>query len=227
MENNVKNSPKEFWALLIIPMEMILGNLLGKIPAIKASPNFSLALVIFLAIVAFLITIISFRKFLASQWRLYWTKWGWLKFLINIGLVFLAALVLKWTRFVVESLTISTKQLLISSGINILITAIPPFLAAFAEEITFRYLLFGKINQRTLKVIMFFVSSALFGLAHLANFNFDVVQTIPYMILGGYFALIYFFYDNIWGSIFTHWMFNSMNIVWPALVMIFQGITMK
>ena len=227
MTSKIKNSPKEFWALLVVPLELIIGNLLVEIPFFKKSANLSLALVVFLAVVAFLIIVITFREFLISQWHLYWTKWGWLKFLINIALVFLTSTVLSLTRTGLDSLSASPKQLLISTGINLLIAAIPPFLAAFAEEITFRYLLFGKFNQGSLKIIMFFVSSILFGLAHLANFNGDLLETVPYMVLGAYFALIYFFYDNIWGSIFTHWMFNSMNILLPALILIYQGIIMK
>lgn len=228
MTNTFKDSPKEFWALLVIPSEMILGNLLGRIPIIHSSKYGALALAVILAIIACLAIVIVFRKFLLRQWRLYWTKWGWLKFLINIALVFLATILLSVTRTAISSLSVSQtpKQLLLSSGLSLLITAIPPFLAPFTEEITFRYLLFGKFTQRSIKWIMFIVSSILFGLAHLANFNGDLVQTIPYMILGAYFALIYVFYKNIWGAIFTHWLFNSMNIVLPALIMIYKGITM-
>lgn len=225
MIDKFENSPKEFWALLIIPLELIIGNFVGQLNFINTDKNISSAFVIFLSILAFSIMIFAFRKFLISQWLLYWTKWGWLKFIINIGLVYFATFILSLTRTFISSLTVNPKQLLITTGLTLLLNAIPPFLAPFTEELTFRYLLFGKFSKKSIKWTMFLISSVLFGLIHLANFNGNIIQTIPYMIIGAYFSLIYFFYNNIWGSIFTHWMFNTMNALWPALTMIFSGLT--
>lgn len=225
MRIKFKNSPKEFWALLIIPLELVIGSFVGQLSFVRNNKNVSLSFVIFLSVIAFLLMIIMFRKFLINQWFLYWKKWGWFKFMINIGLVFLATLILSSTRTVISSLTANPKQLLISTGLSLLLSSIPPFLAPFTEELTFRYLLFGKFSQSSTRWFMFVISSIFFGLIHLANFNGNIVQTIPYMIIGAYFSLIYLIYDNIWGSIFTHWMFNSMNTIWPALTMIFSGLT--
>lgn len=57
---------------------------------------------------------------------------------------------------------------------------------------------------------MFFVSSIAFGLVHWNNFQGDIMQMIPYMFIGAFFATIYYFTRNIWQNIITHFMFNFL-----------------
>ena len=100
------------------------------------------------------------------------------------------------------------------------LAAIIPFIAPFTEELTFRYLLLGKFSSKFLRVIMLFIQGILFGLIHWTTFNGNVYAMIPYMVLGVYLGLIYLLSENIWGSIMVHWMFNTMNSMLPALLLL-------
>lgn len=69
------------------------------------------------------------------------------------------------------------------------LATVAPFLAPFAEELTFRYLLLGKVTNRALRLIMLFVQGILFGLIHWNNFNGNIYAMIPYMVLGVLFGV--------------------------------------
>ena len=101
----------------------------------------------------------------------------------------------------------------------ILLTSFVPLLAAVIEEIIFRHLLFYQIKNSLLKWIMFLVSAILFGGVHYINFDGNLVQTIPYMVIASYFSLIYQFSKNIWWNISVHLIFNSLQF-WAAIFLI-------
>lgn len=165
--------------------------------------------------------IILFRDFFKKEWNLYKKNRIWLKLILNVLLVGGAFALLNLTRTVsISNLSANDPSPSSSSLWLMLLASIQPFIAPFAEELTFRYLLFGEISNRWLKIIMFFVSSILFGLIHINNFNGNWVLTIPYMVIVLIFSLIYFFYKNIWGSIIVHWIFNSINSIIPAIFLI-------
>jgi membrane protease YdiL (CAAX protease family) len=104
------------------------------------------------------------------------------------------------------------------------LAAVAPFLAPFAEELTFRYLLLGKLTNKALRLIMLFVQGILFGLIHWNNFNGNIYAMIPYMVLGVYLGLIYLFSKNIWSPIMVHWMLNTMNAMLPALLLLILSL---
>ena len=104
------------------------------------------------------------------------------------------------------------------------LATVAPFLAPFAEELTFRYLLLGKVTNRALRLIMLFVQGILFGLIHWNNFNGNIYAMIPYMVLGVYLGLIYLFSKNIWSPIMVHWMLNTMNAMLPALLLLILSL---
>lgn len=215
-------SRKEVLALFIIPIELILGMLLGKLTFITENPTIGLLFTLAIFVSGFLVMIYLFKDFLKSEWQRYRENKFWWKILLNIVLVigaFFILIIVRKVPFVNLSVGDVSELSNFTLGMGLL-ASIQPFIAPFAEELTFRYLLFGKISNKVLKVIMFFVSSILFGLVHLSNFGGNWLLTIPYMVIGAYFALIYVLFDNIWGSIMVHWIFNSLNSIVPALLMV-------
>ena len=212
---------KEFLGLLVIPSEFLMGTIInrfsfGENQLLKAVLNVSVF------VIGFLVIIWLFKDFLKLQWQYYKQNKLCLKLIANVCLVVGAYGILALTKsFLNKPLSINDSNQLSSTMISLmLIGSIQPFIAPFAEELTFRYLLFGKFNSRVLKGIMFFVSSILFGLVHINNFDGDWIQTIPYMLVGAYFAIIYSFFHNIWSNIIVHWIFNSINSVIPALFLV-------
>lgn len=59
---------------------------------------------------------------------------------------------------------------------------------------------------------MAIISSILFGAIHFYNFN-SIVATIPYMFIGLYFCIIYYFKMNIMYTIIPHMLLNWMNVI--------------
>ncbi|MFZ2589020.1 CPBP family intramembrane glutamic endopeptidase, partial [Paucilactobacillus nenjiangensis] len=69
-------------------------------------------------------------------------------------------------------------------------------------------------------VLMFFFSAIFFGLIHWNNFNGNVVEMIPYMMMGAWFSLLYLYSKNIWVSITTHFLFDVMTPVASIFMLI-------
>ncbi len=226
MEKWYKWTAKDYMGLSVIPIEFLVGTLLGKLSLMQTNKILAVCVTVGLFFIGFLVMIFLFKEFLAEQWQKYKQRL-WIKLLINALLVVGAFAILNFSRKLLPASMASaatTDEMSSLSLTLMLLAAVTPFLAPFAEELTFRYLLFGKIKGKGLKILMFFVSSILFGLIHWNNFNGDWVATIPYMVVGAYFALIYYFFDNIWGSIFVHWLFNSLNSIIPALFLVIMKI---
>lgn len=212
---------KEYLGLLVIPLEFLIGTIISRF-SFEENQFLSTVLNVSIFIIGFLVMIWLFKDFLKSQWQLYKHNKLWLKLIINVCIVIGAYGILALSRsFLNKPLSINDSNQLSSTMISLmLIGSIQPVIAPFAEELTFRYLLFGKFNSGILKCIMFFVSSILFGLVHINNFNGDWIQTIPYMLVGAYFAIIYSLFNNIWSTIIVHWLFNCINSVIPILFLV-------
>lgn len=221
-----KWTSKDFLGLSVIPIEFLLGTGLSYFSFIKKSPVLATSLSLCIFFTGFLVMITLFRDFLKQEWQLYKKNKFWFKLIVNILLVGGAFLLLNLTRTeIISNLSVNDTNFLSTSSLSLMLLAsIQPFIAPFAEELTFRYLLFGKFSNKWLKIIMFFVSSILFGLIHINNFNGNWILTIPYMVIGAYFSTIYFFYKNIWGAIIVHWIFNSINSIIPAIILIIVKI---
>ncbi|MDP9697481.1 type II CAAX endopeptidase family protein [Paenibacillus cucumis (ex Kampfer et al. 2016)] len=221
MSNRIGWNKKDFIGVSIIPIEILLGTVLGQFSLEKNQLlGITLSLGIFLT--GFLVMIWLYKDFLSSQWKHYKQNKLWIKLFFNALLVLGAFGILSLTRSLMDKpLSVNDTYSLSNAMVSMmLIGSIQPFIAPFAEELTFRYLLFGKFNSTLLKLLMFFVSSILFGLIHINNFNGDWIQTIPYMIIGAYFAVIYLVYKNIWSNIIVHWIFNSINSIVPAITIV-------
>lgn len=223
---------KQWWGLLIIPLELLIGDYLFPFLHLDKDPKISLLSSTGLFLAGFLIMIYLFHDFLKEQWQLYRHRL-FLKLLLSIVLVAIAFFILSFVRRMIPSELLQLRSSENTSGQTLsagwaVLAAVSPFIAPFAEELTFRYLLLGKFSNGFLRIVMLFVQGILFGLVHWNNFNGNVYAMIPYMVLGVYLGLIYLFTKNIWGSIMVHWMLNTMNSMLPALllfVLSFFGIT--
>jgi membrane protease YdiL (CAAX protease family) len=73
---------------------------------------------------------------------------------------------------------------------------------------------------------MFVLSAILFGLVHWNNFDGNIVAMIPYMAVGAWYALIYYWSRNIWQNILTHFLFDFIQFLSALLLFIlaFFGI---
>ena len=218
-------SNKKYWCgLFIIPLELLIGDCLFPLLHLDKNPETALLASTLLFLTGFMTMIYLFHDFLREQWHLYRSKL-FLKLLMSIFLVAGAFLLLRVTREMIPSelLQVRASSNVSSQTLNpiwTVLAAVIPFIAPFTEELTFRYLLLGKFSSKFLRVIMLFIQGILFGLMNWTTFNGNVYAMIPYMVLGVYLGLIYLLSKNIWGSIMVHWMFNTMNSMLPALLLL-------
>lgn len=213
---------RDYLGLTIIPIELFLGTFLMRLPIFENNATLSILVSVGMFILGFIAMIALFHDFLGQQWREFRREHFWLKIIATLVLVGGAIFLLSFSRSILPQEWLQygsdSNDSSVSAGVWLtLYASLQPFLAPFAEELTFRYLLFGKIRPKWLQLIFFFVSSILFGLIHINNFGGNWLATIPYMVIGAYFALIYFFSKNIWGSLLVHWLFNTINSLLPAI----------
>jgi membrane protease YdiL (CAAX protease family) len=85
-------------------------------------------------------------------------------------------------------------------------------IAPIVEEIFFRGFVFGGLNRKWGFVRAAFVSSSLFGLAHVGNPGYLVLLPLVGM-LGAMFAWAYYYSRSLYTTIVTHMIFNSIAII--------------
>ncbi|MGL9727854.1 lysostaphin resistance A-like protein [Enterococcus sp. DIV0756] len=224
----METSKKQWWGLVVIPLELLIGNYLFPLLHLTKDPKVALMASTLLFLAGFLIMIYLFHDFLREQWRLYRQKL-FLKLLLSILLVAGAFLLLRIVRGLIPSDLLQVRSSINQPSQSLspswaVLAAVAPFIAPFAEELTFRYLLLGKFSSKILRILMLFIQGILFGFIHWNNFNGNIYAMIPYMVTGVYFGLIYLFSKNIWGSIIVHWMLNTMNSMLPALLLLILNI---
>lgn len=220
----METSKKQWLGLLVIPLELLIGDYIFPIFHLTKDPKVALLSSTLLFVVGFLVMIYLFRDFLKEQWKSYRQKL-FLRLLLSIILVAGIFLLLRVVRGLIPSELLELRSSTTDSSQPLspswaVMAAVAPFIAPFAEELTFRYLLLGKISNKILRIIMLFIQGILFGLVHWSNFNGNIYAMIPYMVLGVYFGLIYLLSKNIWSSIMVHWMLNTMNAMLPALLLL-------
>lgn len=224
----METQKRQWWGLLVIPIELLIGDYLFPLLHLNESPKAALISSTVLFLAGFLVMIYLFHDFLREQWRLFRQKL-FLKLLLSILLVVGAFLLLNVVRRLIPSELLQLRNSTSGSSQSLspdwaVLAAVAPFIAPFAEELTFRYLLLGKFSNKLIQLLMLFVQGILFGLIHWNNFNGNVYAMLPYMVLGVYLGLIYLLTKNIWGSIMVHWMFNTMNSMLPALFLLILSL---
>lgn len=212
MEKKEKNIMIGIISILIIPIQFILAKLIENMGFELGSASYVLIISIVSYVACFIMIVLN-RDVLKKDFAKFKEK-KWINILVAVLLVFLMHGILYVVRIPLKNLSgteiegVATLPLYIT-----IISTLIPLTAPFVEELIFRYHLFGRFKNKVLKFIMFFISAILFGLIHYNNFNGDLVQLIPYIVMGMVFNLIYLFYKNIWNSIIVHLIFNGANVV--------------
>lgn len=217
-------SKQELATLLIIPIELLIGWLFGligwtKLPVIGPLIAFGIFFLGFLA------AIILNRKLLKSSWQLYKEKL-FKNFMWSVLFAAIFGVIQQVGRGLVQPASIDG-NLFTTTVLPTLIGAAIPMMAPFAEELVFRHILFFKwTTSKMMTILMLFVSSILFGLAHFNNFQGQLIYTLPLMVGGFAFALFYYWKKNIWFSLMAHFIYNTTFSFIPAvIVLLFQLFT--
>lgn len=213
-------------ACLIPAVELWLGSFVPQLFAHRLG-RVLITDVIFFA--GFCGAIWLYRSVLRTDWREFKKHW-FVNFIKAVGGVIASYAIL----LVVRSLL---KPWLSSSGVPdvlsmqtatvTLIASLTVLMAPFTEEIIFRHALFYQWRNRgVLTWLMFVLSAILFGLVHWNNFDGNIVAMIPYMAVGAWYALIYYWSRNIWQNILTHFLFDFIQFLSALLLFIlaFFGI---
>lgn len=208
---------KSIAAIALILLELLFGTLLihsGQSKTLKVSIVVGLGFIVFVALIWL------YRDVLKANWKNYrvhlWRNLG-IDFLLTIGIYVILAFVRTGMRSLTgnASAIVSVNDMLsfqsiASAGLGVF-SSVTVLMAPFSEEIAFRHVLFYQWkNNKLLMWAMFVISSVGFGLIHWNNFHGDLTQMIPYMFIGAFFALIYYFSRNIWQNIITHFMFDFL-----------------
>lgn len=219
MEKKNNNNLISIISVMILPIEFIIPFLMKKLGIEEGGTSYILILTIVAFVGCFLIIFLN-KDLLKRDFGKFKEKL-WLNILVAIALVFLMHGILYLVRIPLKNLS----GMEIEGVPNIpfylmILSTLIPLTAPFVEELIFRHHLFYRFENKIVKFIMFFVSAALFGLIHYNNFKGDLIQLIPYVVMGMVFNLIYLFYKNIWNSITVHMIFNGVNVIMGLLGLI-------
>ncbi len=83
-----------------------------------------------------------------------------------------------------------------------------------SEEILIRGYFFSNIKSQHKTIVAVLISSLTFSLLHIFNSGFNFIPFINILLVGIFFALYYFCFDNLWGACAVHsiWNFAQGNI---------------
>ncbi|MFC4771997.1 CPBP family intramembrane glutamic endopeptidase [Enterococcus hermanniensis] len=219
---------KSLIAILIPIVELLIGDLIT--PHIAGQWGKVLFTVV-LFFVGFCVAIYLYYDVLKKDGQIF-KQHLWRNLLLAVLGVLFSYIILALVRQGLSLLQVSspdpeTSLLSIQTASLGLVGSLTALMAPFSEEIIFRHVLFYQWRNRGIVTwLMFILSSVLFGLAHWNNFDGQLIQMIPYMFIGAWFALIYYFSKNIWQNIMTHFFFDCLQFLAAIIVLIvsfFQG----
>lgn len=212
---------KSIIAISIPILELALGDIIA--PYISSDVG-NVGFIVGLFATGLIILLVLYGDVLKKGWHIFRKHTG-----RNLGLTIVSVavsyLILYGIRMLLgsvagEKAVMSVQATQTQKALLSLLGSLTTLMAPFAEEIVFRHVLFYQWRGRKiLTVLMFFLSSVAFGLIHWNNFGGDIIQMIPYMAVGAWFALIYYFSKTIWQNILTHLLFNSIQF-FSALILV-------
>ena len=227
-EKTIINKKKLLIAVLIPILELTLGSLI--IPHIPSEWGKIIVndLIFF---IGFIIALNLYKEVLKEDWK---------KFKTHLFRNFIFAILAVFISYFLLSLVRAALKSFLSAGISShfdvlsfstataslgLVASLTALMAPFTEELIFRHALFYQWKNRGIvTLLMFLVSSILFGLVHWNNFKGDISQMIPYMVVGAWFAVIYYKSKNIWQNIATHFLFDFIQVLGAILILIISFI---
>ena len=206
-------------AVLLVPFELAVATIFG-LSGFGDNTTLSTILSVVLRVVTTCAIIYLFWDVFRSGF-LSFRKKIWLKLPVCLG----AALLMPYVLQAVRSVTMGPQSFsmlkLVAGDIPVgvfLAASLTPLLAPFLEEIVFRHVLCYRFRSKpALCAIMCILSAFLFGAVHLRNFDGNLLNTVPYMVIALLYNLIYLFTKNIWYSLSTHFLFNFMQSTLPLI----------
>lgn len=222
--NQKKVTGKDLIILSIIPIELLIGVLIKGLPILK-NQLFASLIAFSIYFIGFLIAILLKRDLLSNDFKEFKQH-----FIKNMGISIVGAIFFGVIIFggryllsfgVAESQENPMASISFASGAPIIIAGVVSLFAPFTEEIVFRHELFYLWKEtKTLKIVMFFSSSILFGLGHYNTFTNQPILMIPLMVAGAMLAGLYYWQKNIWVNIFAHLIYNAVFSFFPAIILI-------
>lgn len=228
MNYSTINKQKTILAILIPIIELALVSYL--MPLVVSSRNGKIIFSVLVAALGFIAALALFGDVLKKDWPAF-RKHLWR----NLGIALLSVVLTHLLLFGIRQLlgavtgqelaagTTSYEMMSMQAASLGLLGSATSLMAPFTEEIIFRHALFYQWKGRGIVTwLMLLVSSLLFGLVHWNNFDGDIISMIPYMCIGVFFALIYYFSKNIWQNIMTHFFFDSIAFLSALVVFVFE-----
>lgn len=221
MEAQPINPVKTILALAIPPIELIVGTFVSQL---FKNQTLLITLNVLIFAIGLIVALFLYHDVLAKDWPRF-RQHLWRNLLLAIVGVFVMYGLLSLTRMALKPFVSAeaASPMLLSiqtAGLGV-VASLTTLFAPFTEEIIFRHALFYQWRGRGfLTWLMFIVSSISFGLVHWFNFHGQVLQMIPYMVVGAAFALIYYFSKNIWQNIMTHFFFDFVQFAAAVLLFV-------
>lgn len=221
-------------AAVFIPIIMlVLGTFV--VPLVASGQGAKIVFTVLIAALGFISALLLYGHVLKKDWPAF-RRHLWRNLALAVVSVVAAHLLLRFVRYIIG--VISGSSLAAAAGSLDLLSmqtaalgvlgSLTALMAPFTEEIVFRHALFYQWKGRgILTGIMLIVSSIVFGLVHWNNFDGQIIRMIPYMCVGLFFGLIYYFSKNIWQNIMTHFFFDIISFLSALFILVvtlFQGI---
>lgn len=182
------------------------------------------------------IVLYAYRNVLSADWKDFkqhkWTKW----LIILIAFILVTCIITFIRSFIGHSATEavtpdnvapseetnSIKGLPLFAFTLTMAMLFVPILSSVTEEVMFRYVfLFKHSGDRMLRYALLLLSSVAFGIIHY-QVRGSIGATVPYMFVGLAFGAVYLWKKNIWYNIFTHMLFNGINVLLAFFGILYQ-----
>lgn len=222
------NKKKTILAVSIPIIELALATFV--MPLVVSNKSGKIIFTVSIAFLGFLVALLLFGDVLKNDWPAF-RKHLWR----NLGLAVLGVVAAHLLLFLIRRLIdmIAGSSLAVGTGVNDMMSiqaaslgllgSLTALMAPFTEEIVFRHALFYQWRARGIFTwLMLLISSISFGLVHWNNFDGDVVRMIPYMCVGLFFGLVYYFSRNIWQNIMTHFFFDIISFLSALLIFVME-----
>lgn len=214
---------------ILIYIGLMAINFLGTkiFKTLNYSEYYLPSIILILGIIISIIFYNNYKKELKREFRDYRER-RLLNILIMILGLVIIHLILRYSRVLLRINTsgldvgdskgfLDTSEIGILNYLGLLALGLIPMFSAFMEEIIFRYLFIGSCSKVYGREIIFLtLSSILFGLIHYFNLG-SIYNTIPYMLVGLFFGIIYVLTDNIFYSLSIHLLNNFLLSILPIL----------
>lgn len=215
---------KEAKYFLLIPLQLLLMFVIGNVFLLYTDNPVVMQLSTFISILlVFLLAIHYFKDVLKNDWKkisqpvwkivIYTLLWV-VALQVIMNLVYMILPPLPDSP---EDMTVYFSDFTPFNKFLFVLFSSGTVLTAVTEELYFRYL-FLQRYVRLNKAIGLLVSSILFGLSHYF-ITFQILECLPYMVMGLAFGGIYLKTKNIWSVIFIH---VTTNLIFGLLIFLFQ-----